>query len=442
MGGVYNSSEDCLYLNIYAPIKYLPQAHAKTSNTKIPVMIYFPAGQFMWGSGNDAENFNAPQTAAGQEVIVVTANYRLGAAGFLALDELRSRDPNKSTGNYGMQDQRFALKWLQENIAAFGGDPNNIVLWGESAGGCAVTAHLCQPRSWPYFSKAIMESCAFNTWTYKTFHDASANALSLASHLNCTTKNSNNTIQADVNCLLNTSIDTLIDYDDDGAGYADGPLGMPYMDTIDKALWAPVIDNVEMTCAPPECAKQGKVSKVPLLFGTNRDEGSTFTYNQTGVGDSNGPHYNTMYDGFLFDYDQQEASYHPPSSPGNFTTGLFMNQSEYEVWAKNMFGEVVVDTLKSMYKPISEPSARNVSVFNEGGILNWWWSMSRTIGDFALSCPSRRVRYISPLYPLTRFLIFSNMLIFLLFLACRDLRGFMVLSMAPKCHLYFILLLN
>ena len=82
-------------------------------------------------------------------MIVVTMNYRLGALGFLALDELRSRDTaGNSTGNYGVQDQRAALKWVQENAAAFGGDPNKVVLWGESAGAAAVTAHLAMEKSW------------------------------------------------------------------------------------------------------------------------------------------------------------------------------------------------------------------------------------------------------------------------------------------------------
>ena len=73
-------------------------------------------------SGNDAENYIAPQSAAGKEMIVVTSNYRLAAAGFLALDELRSRDPEGSIGNYGTLDQRAAMKWIHDNIAAFGGD--------------------------------------------------------------------------------------------------------------------------------------------------------------------------------------------------------------------------------------------------------------------------------------------------------------------------------
>ena len=101
-------------------------------------------------------------------------NYRLGAAGYLALDELRSRDPAGSTGNYGSLDQRAVLTWVQANIKNFGGDPDNIVLWGESAGAAGVTAHLAMERSWPHFHKAVIESGAFNGWSYKTHADAVA----------------------------------------------------------------------------------------------------------------------------------------------------------------------------------------------------------------------------------------------------------------------------
>ena len=92
MGGVANASEDCLYLNVYTPTSAIPPnqesgglaaTRAGSNTSGLPVLIYFPAGQFMWGSGDDAENFNAPPTAAGATAIVVTMNYRLGALGLL-----------------------------------------------------------------------------------------------------------------------------------------------------------------------------------------------------------------------------------------------------------------------------------------------------------------------------------------------------------------------
>ena len=452
MGGVRNSSEDCLYLNVYAPAAHLQKvtaaakarakakATAMAANTSadvgaeddagaqatehttreaglplLPVMIYFPAGQFMWGSGNDAENFNAPQTAAGEQIIVVTMNYRLGAAGYLALDELKSRDPTGSTGNYGSQDQRAALKWIHDNIAAFGGDPKNTVLWGESAGAAAVTAHLSMEKSWPYFDKAIIESGAFNGWSYKTYSDAVANGVALAKHLNCTYKMNSTasvsditsvsvpasfslpaaTVTVNVTCMLGVSIDTLVYMDDDTEG-ADGPEHfLPFADRVDKSLWSPAIDNVELFDTPTNLLKANKVAPVPILFGTNRDEGSTFTYNQTGIGDGNGPNSEGMYDGNLFDWPQMLSQYGGlPSHPQNLSTGLFQYQSDFESWIFGAFGKnatSVAAELVKLYRPANSTTPPSLGpTFNPEGITNWWWSLSRVIGDFVLSCPARQ----------------------------------------------------
>lgn len=221
---------------MFTPAKYLDNQREGVQTTLAPVLIYFPAGQFMWGSGNDAENFNAPQTPAGGEVVVITANYRLGAFGFLGLDELRSRDPAGSTGNYGSLDQRAVLQWIHDNIKSFGGDPDNVVLWGESAGAAAVTAHLSMPGSFPLYHKAILESGAFNGWSYRTLDDARANAQILSKNLGCLEADN---VTVNITCLENVDAETMISLDDDGAGSASAEkdasgnviknLSMPFM---------------------------------------------------------------------------------------------------------------------------------------------------------------------------------------------------------------------
>eukprot|EP00039_Didymoeca_costata_P011207 m.156348 g.156348 ORF g.156348 m.156348 type:complete len:658 (-) comp15098_c0_seq14:72-2045(-) len=145
---VSSSSEDCLFLNVYVP--------ETIGSDPIPVMIYFHAGEFRYGSSNDMEN-DWPYFAHGK-VILVTANVRLGVLGFAALDGLRSRDPNNSTGNYGMQDQRAVMEWVQESIKSFGGDKNRVTIFGESSGGSSVAYHLYSKRSVGLFHGAIMES--------------------------------------------------------------------------------------------------------------------------------------------------------------------------------------------------------------------------------------------------------------------------------------------
>ena len=212
-------SEDCLYLNVYAPPAADFQKHFATASPGkkgFPVMLYFPAGQDIWGSGADLENLrpfpgfeltanaNAATTSAHRGAVVVTMNYRLGALGWLALPELRSRSVDNSTGNYGTTDQRAVLQWIQKHISKFGGDPNSVVLWGESAGASAVSAHLVFPKSQGLFHRAVIESGAFNTWTYKTWEDAEANARSLAAKVGC-----NQTGDALVTCLLNTTAQSL-----------------------------------------------------------------------------------------------------------------------------------------------------------------------------------------------------------------------------------------
>jgi len=147
------SSEDCLFLNVYAPSA---SPSPSSASGGLPVMVYFHAGEFRFGSSNDRES-NWPFFAHGT-VLLVTANVRLGIFGFGALKGFKSRDPSGSAGNYGMQDQREVLKWVQRNIAAFGGDPARVTMFGESSGGSSVGFHLTSTKSAGLFSQAILES--------------------------------------------------------------------------------------------------------------------------------------------------------------------------------------------------------------------------------------------------------------------------------------------
>lgn len=130
-------SEDCLYLNIWTP--------AVTGKEKLPVLIYFYGGGFVAGSGDEPRY--AGESMARRGVISITANYRLGIFGFFAYPELTKESPHHSSGNYGYLDQSAAIKWVKENIAVFGGDPNRITIAGESAGSISVSAQMCSPLS-------------------------------------------------------------------------------------------------------------------------------------------------------------------------------------------------------------------------------------------------------------------------------------------------------
>ncbi|MBZ5856038.1 carboxylesterase/lipase family protein [Flavihumibacter profundi] len=143
------SSEDCLFLNVWVPA-------GTKEGSKLPVMVWIHGGAFVFGSGSQPD-FSGEKFAQ-QGVILVTFNYRLGRLGFFAFPALSSEHPEEPKGNYGYMDQVAALKWVQKNIAAFGGDPGNVTIFGESAGGVSVHSLLAMPAAKGLFKKAIIES--------------------------------------------------------------------------------------------------------------------------------------------------------------------------------------------------------------------------------------------------------------------------------------------
>ncbi len=143
------SSEDCLFVNVWRPA-------GAAVGARLPVMVWIHGGAFVFGSGS------WPSTSgvqfARQGVVLVTLNYRLGRLGFFAFPALGREHPEELKGNYAYMDQIAALKWVQRNIAAFGGDSKNVTIFGESAGGVSVHTHLTSPLSRGLFQKAIIQS--------------------------------------------------------------------------------------------------------------------------------------------------------------------------------------------------------------------------------------------------------------------------------------------
>jgi para-nitrobenzyl esterase len=141
-------SEDCLYLNVWTP--------AKSANEKLPVLVYYYGGGFIAGDGSEARYDG--ESMAQKGIVAITVNYRLGVFGFMAHPELTKESPHHSSGNYALLDQNEALKWVQQNIAAFGGDPKRVTIAGESAGSIAVSAQMVSPLSKNLINGAIGES--------------------------------------------------------------------------------------------------------------------------------------------------------------------------------------------------------------------------------------------------------------------------------------------
>ena len=144
-GREYTYSEDCLFLNVFAPEK---------GDTGMPVIVYIHGGGFTGGCGHE-RHFDGPVWPE-KGVIGVTINYRLGPLGFATHPALLAE--SGKTGNYGLYDQLAALKWVRDNISAFGGDPGNVTIMGQSAGAMSVQQHCLSPLSRNYFHKAVMSS--------------------------------------------------------------------------------------------------------------------------------------------------------------------------------------------------------------------------------------------------------------------------------------------
>ena len=151
--GVHMGSEDCLYLSVYVPV-------GCTEATPCPVMQWIFGGAWIMGDNDEFGLYDGSRLATAHGVVVVAANYRLDSLGWLALAELQHEDAmgDGAYGNYGLHDQRLALRWVQSNIRRFGGEPHAVTIFGESAGGVSVCQHLASPASNRLFSHAIMES--------------------------------------------------------------------------------------------------------------------------------------------------------------------------------------------------------------------------------------------------------------------------------------------
>lgn len=215
-------SEDCLTLNVFAPIP------TNISNLSVPVMVYIHAGEFTVGTSNDEEN-NWPYglvSSDGTRMIVVTANSRLGILGYGAHPSLRAHAGDNSTGNYGLQDQRAALRWVRQHVTAFGGDPERVTIFGESSGGTAVSVHLAAKRSWGLFSKAILESPGVSQ--VNLMSQSLANTKMVVSEL--AFKSAAKGTNSNPNCKLSSSLFDM--YPDVGISSKVEPLHLPGMDNV------------------------------------------------------------------------------------------------------------------------------------------------------------------------------------------------------------------
>ncbi len=175
MGTASPISEDCLYLNVVTA--------AESSADRFPVMVFFHGGGLTTGTGN-SDTYNHPMLAS-KNIVTVTVNSRLGPIGYLAHPALSAEDPHGVSGNYGTLDLRASLQWVQDNIEAFGGDPGNVTIFGESGGGTKTISQMASPLTEGLFHKAIVESgsALVSTQRVTLLRDAEAIGVKLAAEL-------------------------------------------------------------------------------------------------------------------------------------------------------------------------------------------------------------------------------------------------------------------
>ena len=236
-------SEDCLYLNIWAP------ASKATSGKGKAVLVWIYGGGFITGSST-LDIYNGRILAAQGDVVVVSMQYRVSSLGFLYLGI------PSAPGNVGLLDQQLALKWVKENIESFGGDPDRITLFGESAGAGSVSLHTMAPSSQPYFTSAIMQSGAYTCpWALTSPSVARKKTLFLADMLECPTQDKSD--EDIVKCLQQLSPGAIVNK----------TMDLP-ANLYKLVPQSPVKDGKFLMDSPP---KDG-----PILLGMNENEGMYF----------------------------------------------------------------------------------------------------------------------------------------------------------------------
>jgi len=237
-------SEDCLTLNVWTPAGHLG---------KLPVMVWIYGGGFTGGGTSEPRQDGEHLTRKG--VVVVSMNYRLGIFGFLATHDLAAEDPHHAAGNYGLMDELAAIQWVKRNIEKFGGDPNNVTIFGESAGSFAVSAQMASPLAKGFFAHAIGESggaFASKELTFPPLEKAEQSNEDFIRHAGA---------DPALKALRAMSSEDILKI-----GQTKGPDSHPF---------APDTDGYFLPQSVSAIFAAGQQAKVPLIAGWNQDEGTS-----------------------------------------------------------------------------------------------------------------------------------------------------------------------
>lgn len=249
-----SQDEDCLSLNIWTP--------ATSNDEKLPVFVWIYGGRFIAGSGSELAYEGSGLASKG--VVVVTLNYRVGILGFLATPELSAESGHNASGNYGILDQAAALKWVQENISAFGGDPSAVTIGGQSAGGASTGIHILSPLSRGLFHRAIPQSgqryprdplLSGLAPAYRTKEKAEAQGVATVKEKSV----------ANIAEMRKLPLDILLE----GNNKNDDVWGNP-------PFYRPCVDGWVLPYNFEESLNRGIQTDIPIMTGHNADEGGTY----------------------------------------------------------------------------------------------------------------------------------------------------------------------
>ncbi|KZC04915.1 Acetylcholinesterase [Dufourea novaeangliae] len=251
LSGIFGQ-EDCLTLNVYTPAVEFPHR-----DKLYPVMVWIYGGGFIFGT--NIKDIYGPDLLIEENVVVVIMNYRMSALGFFSLGV------DGADGNQGLKDQALALKWVQKHIDKFGGDPNQVTVFGESSGAACVGYHLISPLSRGLFSKAILQSGSpLCTWAYQTKTDAHLKARELARILEIYDTDPSEILsklkEVNMTKLMTAAATMLVQI-------------TPFLPTVESVN----PERAIITDCPSSYFESGNVAPVPILMGYNQDEAMLFT---------------------------------------------------------------------------------------------------------------------------------------------------------------------
>lgn len=274
--GSENISEDCLFMNVWAPKNATPKS-------KLPVFFWIYGGRFEGGAGS-VPTYDGSHLAA-KDMIVVTFNYRMGPFGFLAHPELQAESKHNSTGNYGIMDQQRALDFLRSEVTAFGGDPDHITVGGQSAGSASALIMMYSPLSSHKIVGCIAESGARDP------HDPETYGLATSHRWMQKALEQGEAFLSDMNVssiaeLRNVSVEDLLLYDNSMDTILDGTVwGEDNVTAVglvsEPPLWRPVVDGYVLPVGYGESLRTNSHGNIPIMTGDNLNETSSSDMNIT-----------------------------------------------------------------------------------------------------------------------------------------------------------------